>query len=318
MKKQTSQRIRLGAFVLASIVALVLGLYYVGQQRSIFHKSVKVYTDFTNIDGLMPGNNVRFNGYDVGMVLSLHPAADSVIRVQLSIDEEYVKWISVNAIASIGTDGLLGNKILNLEPGQPFDRSIMEDDQLKVRNLMAMDAAMRTLNETNDNLFFVSRDLKGITERLLRDNSLWRMLADSALSDQVRSAIVRVNVVSENSAMITGDLRDLVQDVKNGKGSLGALVTDTSLFSGIQQTVIHLEVMSDTLAMASGNFNRLSKNAVDGHGTVAALLNDTSLVNAFNSAVLSIQGAADGINNNMSLLRQSWLLKRYYKRELKE
>jgi phospholipid/cholesterol/gamma-HCH transport system substrate-binding protein len=317
MQKQTSQRVRLGLFVLAGTTALVLGLYFVGQQRSIFHASVKVHSDFKTIDGLMPGNNVRFNGYDVGAVTSLEPAADSVIRVTYTIDEDYVQWISVNAIASIGTDGLLGNKILNLEPARPFDRAVQEGDALQVRNLMAMDAAMRTLNETNDNLLLISRDLKGISERLTRNNSFWQLLGDTALSERVRSAIVKVNVVSENSAVITGDLRGLIHDVKNGKGNLGALVTDTSVFDGVRQTVVRLEMMSDTLAMASGNFNRLAVNATSGSGTVAALINDTTLIHDLNRTVISIQGAADGFNNNMALLRQSRLLKRYFKRASK-
>jgi phospholipid/cholesterol/gamma-HCH transport system substrate-binding protein len=317
MKKITSQRLRLGLFVMVGTGVLVLGLYYVGQQRNIFHKTIEVCADFANVDGLMPGNNVRFNGFDVGTVLSLAPATASTIHVSFSIEEDYVELISIQSIASIGTDGLLGNKLLNIEPGASFERAIRESDCLQTRELVAMDAAMRTLNETNNNLLLLSKDLLGVTERLSQDNAFWRFLADTTLSDQLKRALVKVSVVSENTAILSGDLRDIVQGIRRGEGSLGALITDTSLYHGLKQTVVRLNMVGDTLAIASGNFSTLADQALTGKGLVATLLTDTMMVHDINQTVWSIQGAAEGLNENMALLRQSRLLKRYFKRASK-
>lgn len=317
MRKITSQRLRLGLFVLLGTGVLVMGLYYVGQQRNIFHKTIEVCADFANVDGLMPGNNVRFNGYDVGTVLSLSPATTSTIHVSFSIEVDYVPLISIQSIASIGTDGLLGNKLLNIEQGSSFERAIRESDCLKTREMFAMEAAMRTLNETNNNLLMLSKDLLGVTERLSEDNAFWRFLADTTLSDQLKRSLVKVSVVSENTAILSGDLREIVQGVRRGEGSLGALVTDTSLYHGLKQTVVRLNMVGDTLAIASGNFSTLADQALTGKGLVATLLTDTMMVHDINQTVWSIQGAAEGLNENMALLRQSRLLKRYFKRASK-
>ena len=68
MKTQTANRTKLGAFVLVATVLLVLGLYYIGSKKNIFHSTITVSSQFDNVGGLMPGNNVRFNGINVGTV----------------------------------------------------------------------------------------------------------------------------------------------------------------------------------------------------------------------------------------------------------
>lgn len=314
IKRLISQRIRLGLFVLTGTLALVLGLYYVGSQRNIFHATIRVCADFKNVDGLMPGNNVRFNGVDVGTVLDIEPNSDTTVHVEFSVAEGFVQKISVNAIASIGTDGLLGNKLLNLSPGMPFDRSVREFECLKTRELPAMDAAMRTLNETNDNLLIVSRDLIGVSQKLARDNALWQLLSDSTLNDRVRGSLVRIQKFSENSAVISGDIKEIVGDIKAGRGTVGALITDSTLFDGLSQSVVKLNLIGDSLLLASGNIKGFAANLNNGNGTMAALINDTLLVHDINNAVRSIHGAANSLDENLRLLKQSRLLKRYARR----
>jgi phospholipid/cholesterol/gamma-HCH transport system substrate-binding protein len=315
---KTIQHIRLGVLVLAATSLLIAGLYLVGQQRNIFSANATLYAHFRDIDGLMPGNNVRFNGYSLGRVVEITPYNDSLVEVVFSIDEDWLKYISVNAQVSLGTDGLLGNKIVEIDPGQPFKREIRDGDTLQVREQPDMDLAMRTLNETNNNLLAISGDLRSISARFLTDNSLWQLLSDTSLSPHVRSAVVNVEVTSDNAARITGDLSELVRDVRSGKGSFGAILTDTSLSTKIHQTVVNIESISDTLAIVSGNFSVLSGKLIHGSGNVAAFINDTTLVNNLNNAVTEIKGTAVTTEETLKLLRQSRLLKRYLRREKKQ
>jgi len=314
---KTIQHIRLGLLVLIATTLLIAGLYFVGQQRNIFSANAILYAHFHDIDGLMPGNNVRFNGYSLGRVLEIGPLNDSLIEVVFSVDEDWLAYISVNARASLGTDGLLGNKLLEIEPGSPFERSIVDGDTLHVRHPPDMDLAMRTLIETNNNLLDISADLKNIFSRFLSDNSLWQLLADTSLSQQVMSAAINIEITSANSARITGDLSELVRGVKEGKGNVGAILSDTSLFSNIRQTVVKVESISDTLAVVSGNFSALSRKTLTGNGNIATFVNDTTLVGNLNAAVVEIRGAANSLDETLTLLRESRLLQRYFKRQSK-
>lgn len=314
---KTIQHVRLGALVLAATLLLVVGLYMVGQQRNMFGKNTTLYALFHDVDGLMPGNNVRFNGYSLGRVLHIEPFNDSLVKVVFSVDNEWLKFISINAQASLSTDGLLGNKILEIEPGSPYARAIAEGDTLRVRRQPDVDMAMRTLNETNNNLLAVTEDIKSIAGRLSADNTLWQMLSDTSLSPLLQSAVVNLEVTSARSARITGDLRDLVSNIKDGKGSVGAILTDTSLFASIHHTVVRVEKISDTLALVLGNFESFSNSLIQGDGNVATFVSDTLFVENLNKAVQEIYGAASSANETMTLLKQSKMLKRYFKRQSK-
>jgi len=314
---RTIQHIRLGLLVILATTLLIAGLYFVGQQRNIFSANASVYAHFHDIDGLMPGNNVRFNGFSLGRVLEIAPLNDTLIEVVFSVDEDWLQYISVNSMASLSTDGLLGSKLLEIEPGWPFEKPIGDGDTLAVRQQPDMDLAMRTLNETNNNLLAVSADLKNISERFSMDNSLWQLLSDTSLSPQVKSAVVNIEITSARAARITGDLSELVGGIKAGRGNVGAILSDTSLYSKIHQTIVTVESISDTLAVVSGNFNTLSRKAISGNGNIATFVNDTTLVVNVNAAVQDIRGAANSLDETLSLLRESKLLRRYYKRQSK-
>jgi phospholipid/cholesterol/gamma-HCH transport system substrate-binding protein len=314
---KTLQHIRLGALVIIATVLLIAGLYLVGQQRNIFSDNATLYAHFHDIDGLMPGNNVRFNGFSLGRVVEITPYNDSLVEVVFSVDQDWLKYVSVNAQISLGTDGLLGNKIVEIDPGVPFERSIVDGDTLQVRQQPNMDLAMRTLNETNNNLLAISSDLRSITGRFSADNSLWQLLSDTSLTPQIRSAVVNIEVTSARAARITGDLSSIVYDVRSGKGSFGAILTDTSLFSRIHQTIVNVESISDTLAIVSGNFSQFSDKAIHGRGNVATFVNDTTLVGNLNDAVIEIRKTTSTADETIKLLLQSRLLKRYIKRKAK-
>lgn len=314
---RVTQHIRLGLLVLAATVLLIAGLYLVGQQGNMFSANATLRAHFHNIDGLMPGNNVRFNGYSLGRVIEIAPYNDSLVEVIFSVDEDWLKYISIHSYASLGTDGLLGNKLLEIEPGIPFERAIRMGDTLRVRRQPDMDLAMRTLNETNNNLLAISDDLRNITTRFSSDNSLWQLLSDSSLSPQVRSAVVNIELTSQRAARITGDLSAMTEAIRSGKGSVGAILSDTSLFSRIHQTIVNIESISDTLAIVSGNFSSFSHKAIYGKGNVATFVNDTTFVENLNAAVSEIKKTAMSTDETLKLLRESRLLKRYRKRQEK-
>ena len=312
---KTAQHIRLGLLVLVASALLIAGLYYVGQQRNLFRSTVALHARFTNIDGLMSGNNVRYNGYNIGMVLDVIPMNDSIVDVSFSVNESMLHLISKNARAKLITDGLLGNKIVEIEPGIPFERAIAEGDVLAVRKQPDMDKAMRTLNESNNNLLLVSADLRNITSRFSTDNSLWQLLADTGLSPQFRSIIVNIDRTSSKAAAISEDVYGLLKDVQSGEGNLGALLVDTSAYTTFNKALENMKALSDTLLTASVSVKEIAAKANAGNGSISVLLNDTSMAENANLALLEIEEAANSINQTLMLLHQSSFMKRYLRRK---
>jgi phospholipid/cholesterol/gamma-HCH transport system substrate-binding protein len=317
MKEQSVNRVKLGTFVLVAITCLILGLYFIGSKKNIFHSTINVSANFANVGGLLQGNNVRFNGINIGTVSKVYPVSDTAIKVEFTIDKETTKFITQKSIASIGTDGLLGNKLVNISPAKEPGPPVKEGDQLKTQAPVQMDAALRTLNATNDNLKIITENLKGVSEKFNDNNSLWHLLSDSILADNVRTAVVRFKVTGENTAIVTGNLSKIVKDMKAGKGTMGALLTDTALSGNLKQTIVNFKSISDSFAIVSGNFKNVSDKLKNGEGSVGQLLTDTTFVHKLNLSLDNIKSGSENFNENMEALKHSWPFKKYFRQQKK-
>jgi phospholipid/cholesterol/gamma-HCH transport system substrate-binding protein len=317
MKNDSGNKVRLGLFVLIATVFLILGLYFIGSKKNIFHSSIRISTSFSNVGGLMQGNNVRFNGINVGTVSSVYAIADTAIKVEFTIDKNIIQFIDENAIASVGTDGLLGNKLINISPGDRKGKPLEEGDKLASVNPIIMDDELRTITGTNSNLKLITDNLRGISEKLNADNSLWRLLADSVLGENVRSAVVRFRITGENTAVASGDLRNILKDIKSGKGSLGSLIVDTTFSHQLTQSIVNIKTISDTMVLISGDLRNVSGKLRSGNGAIGTLLTDTAFVGNLNKSMVNIKDASGNFNENMEALKVSWPFKKYFKKKKK-
>lgn len=317
MKEQLMNRAKLGVFVLVATTCLILGLYFIGKKKNIFHMSISVSAHFYDVGGLMPGNNVRFNGINVGTVSEVYPVSDTSIKVVFTIDEASTKFIFQNALVSIGTDGLLGNKLINISPGKTSSKPVQNGDVLVAVQPINMDEEWRTIMATNTNLKDITGDLKAVTEKLNNSHSLWNLLGDTVVAEHVRNAVVNFKMTSYNTAVVTGDLTKIMQDIKSGKGTIGALVTDSSFSHKLKQTIVSINALSDSMAIITGNFKTISENLKDGKGAVGTLLTDTNFVHNLNKSMENIKDGSGHFNENMEALQHSWFLKKYFKKQKK-
>ncbi|MBK6521406.1 MAG: MCE family protein [Sphingobacteriaceae bacterium] len=308
------KNIRLGLFVIVGTVLLISAFYFIGSKQSLFSDTVTISARFHNVNGLMKGNNVRFSGIDVGTVESVDIISDSMVEVVMVIEMKAQPYIKTNAIASIGTDGLMGNKLVNINSGTKAAPSIEDDAVLQTLRPIEMDEMIRTLNETNENIMVISSNLRTITDKINNKNSLWNILMDTMVAENVKTSIVNLKVMSNTGVLVTGDLRNILAGIQKGKGSLGALITDTTLSSKINQTVVKLERLSDTAAVMTGDLSYVIKGLKQGKGTIGVLLNDTSLIHNLNQSVGTLKVGAGNFNESMEALKHSWPFKKYFKK----
>jgi phospholipid/cholesterol/gamma-HCH transport system substrate-binding protein len=312
------KNIRLGLFVITGTVLLIAAFYFIGSKQSLFSDTVSISARFYNVNGLMKGNNVRFSGIDVGTVESVNIITDSTVEVVMVIEKKAQPYIKTNAIASIGTDGLMGNKLVNINSGTSAAESIQDGDVLKTLRPIEMDEMVRTLNVTNENIMVISSNLRSITDKISNKNSLWNILMDTMVAENVKTSIVNLKIMSNNGILVTGDLRNILMGIQKGKGSLGALITDTLLSSKVNQTVVKLERLSDTAAIVTGDLNYVIKGIKQGKGSIGVLLNDTSLIHNLNKSVETLKSGAGKFDENMEALKYTWPFKKYFKRKKKK
>lgn len=317
MGNLTSRNIRLGAFVVAGTVLLIAALYLIGNNQNLFGSVFRISAKFYNVNGLMAGNNVRFSGIDVGTVESVEIISDTSVNVVMVIEEKIQPYIKKNAMASVGTDGLMGNKLVNINSATEPAPMVEEGDVLQTMRPIEQDEMVRTLNETNENMKAITSNLRTITDRINSKNTLWSLLMDTVVADNVKASIVSIRMASNNTMMLTGNLKGLADDLKAGKGSLGALITDTLLSGRITQTIVNLQRVSDTAALITGDFSKVASRLEKGQGSLGVLLRDTALVHNLNTTINHLNKGSVILNEDLEALKHSWPFKKYFRKKEK-
>jgi phospholipid/cholesterol/gamma-HCH transport system substrate-binding protein len=318
MEKEILKNIRLGVFVILGAVLLIVALYVVGNKRNLFGKTFSISAKFYNVNGLMKGNNVRFAGIDVGTVERVEIVNDSSVNVIMIIERDLQKFIKKNALASVGTDGLMGNKLVNINVIDEASPIIEEGDELKTLRSIETDEMTRTLNVTNENIKVISSNVRDITDKLSSKNSVLTILTDTVFAQNIKSAIVNIKDAGRQAVGVASNLEQISHKIKDGKGTIGSLISDSSLYLNINQVVDRLQKVSDTAGIVAADISSIIKKIKKGDGSVGNLLTDTTFIHNLNQSVESINSAAKGFDENMEALKYNVLFRRYYKKQDKK
>jgi phospholipid/cholesterol/gamma-HCH transport system substrate-binding protein len=119
--------VKLGAFIAIGMFLLLFGIYLIGKKQQLFNSTFVISSVFKDINGLQIGSNVRFAGINVGVVENITIIADTAVRIDMFINSSIKKFIKKDAKAIIGTDGLMGNKIVTLLAGSASEKEIKEN-----------------------------------------------------------------------------------------------------------------------------------------------------------------------------------------------
>src|SRR5437868_6992575 len=114
MKTTTGQKIKIGVFALTGLAVLIAGIFLIGNRKGLFTSTFNVHGMFKNVNGLQVGNNARFAGINVGAVEDIQIINDTTVKVDLSLNQNVRKFIKKDAKLSIGSDGLMGDKLVNI------------------------------------------------------------------------------------------------------------------------------------------------------------------------------------------------------------
>lgn len=322
MAKRIINSAKLGAFVLGGLLFLVLLLYMIGKNQDLFGENYELKARFENIQGLVAGNNVRFSGIHAGTVKKVKILNDTVIEVVMVISTKMKKIIRKNAVVSIGTDGLVGNKVVNILPAHQPGALANEGDILISRKAVDTDEMLQTLYRTNNDIAIISANLKTAVQRINSSNGLWKLLGDQAVPKELRMAVVNIRRATAKAAFATEGISEIVTDMKMGKGSAGAILRDSSIAMNLNAAIVKIKVAGEEAGSLIAQINVLAagiqQDVGNGSGTLNALLKDTAMVNKINASLDNIQKGTDGFNQNMEALKHNFLLRGYFKKQEKK
>jgi len=304
--------------VLAGLIFLVLTLYMIGKNRNLLGSTFTIKAVLTNVNGLVPGNNVRFKGIDVGTVKSIIVENDTSIIVTMTIDEAMKPYIKKNAIVSIGTDGLMGNKLININSQSIRSSSVNADDILQSRKPVETDEMLRTLNTTNNNIERITHNLYEISVKLNSSESLWTLLSDTVITRDLKKAVIDFRTAGSNTATMTASARDLVIRLKHGNGLANTLFTDTALSNRLTLSLAQIQQASHETSAMMKDLKQTVNQMQQGEGTAGLLLKDTLLRQSLFRSAVNIEQGTERFNQNMEALKTNFLFRKYFRKQEKE
>lgn len=318
MRKETLSNVQLGLFVLAGTAFLVAALYLIGNNRDLFNKTFQIKATFYKVNGLMKGNSVRFAGIDVGTVKRVEIISDSTVNVTLGIESDAKRFIRKNALATVGTDGLMGDKLVNITNTSEPAEVVKNGDVLGTLKPIETDQMLRTLDQTNGDLSVIASDLRKITQKVNSSNTLWSILMDTSVAENVKQAIIDLRATTQNTRQFTKDLSSVSQDMRNGKGLLGYLVRDTISANQLRSGIAKINEAGEKVSSVAADLKDVSLKLKKGEGPAGILLSDTIFAHDLSKSMRNIREGSQKLNENMEAMKHNFLFSGYFKKQEKE
>jgi phospholipid/cholesterol/gamma-HCH transport system substrate-binding protein len=320
MARRTVNFLKLGVFVLAGLAMLIVGLYLLGKNQSLFNPRFPIQVHFRDVGGLMPGNNVRLNGIVVGAVTDIQLVGDTLVDVTLSINNAMKGIIRNNVTATIGTDGLIGNRVVELVSERGPAKPITPGERILSREQINTDAMLRTLSETNDNVLQLSLELRETVRHISTSAQLNALLDDITISVELKKTLANLSQASADAARTMRSIQQGVNTALSGQGTVGTLLNDTTLANDLHQTVLQLRSLEQQTAKAVDGIDAfvqsLQQDTRSG-GTFQLLMQDTSSANAVQGSLQSIERSTSLLEENLEAMRHSFPFKKYFKKKAK-
>jgi phospholipid/cholesterol/gamma-HCH transport system substrate-binding protein len=167
MENHTSQfKIRLGLFILVGIGLFVLGIFIIGKQKNLFNPVFKLTANFSNVSGLQVGNNIRFSGISIGTVDNVAIINDSTVRVEMLIKKEVQKFIKTDTKASVGSEGIIGDKIVVLSQGNSSNKIVKEGQMIASTEPIETDAILKSVKVTAENAAIATAEIATLVKKI--------------------------------------------------------------------------------------------------------------------------------------------------------
>jgi phospholipid/cholesterol/gamma-HCH transport system substrate-binding protein len=197
-----SRLARLGIFIVATLAVLAAGVFIIGSKEYLFQSTYQLKAQFDNVAGLATGADVQVGGVHSGTVHSItlpHKPGDKVI-VLMDLDRSTHEIIKHDSVASIETEGVLGNQFVAISFGSSGQAEVTDGETIESAAPIMMSALLAKI---------------------------------SGIMDSSQHAI-------DNATLAAADLKSISGKIDSGQGTVGALVNDKQLYNNLEQTTTTL------------------------------------------------------------------------------
>jgi phospholipid/cholesterol/gamma-HCH transport system substrate-binding protein len=297
-----------------------------GGEKKTFVKSFTIHAIFNDVGGLIKGGNIWFSGVKVGTVKSISFYGNSQVEVTMNIENDVQSHIHKDAKARIGSDGLIGNKIVIIYGGDSALPQIEKNDFLNVEKALNTDDMLATLQANNINLLEITKNFKNISKKIDSGNgTLASLVNDPAMSGKLKNTIDNLQATVSNFKTVSVSSKNVLYDIQNFSGklnkpgnSINRLVTDTIMYDTIKATVSQLEKAVAAVTKFTENLKGVSERLKQKDNIAGVLLNDSSVATSLKITIKNLETSSQKLDADLEAVQHNFLLRGFFKKKEKE
>lgn len=314
-KKEVAQQIRLGAFVLAGLTLFLLAVFLIGSENNVFSRTIAVSAVFRNVEGLKAGDNVWLSGVKIGTVSGVEIVSEGKVVVNLALKENQNRFIQTDAVASIGSDGLVGSKIVVIRPGRA-NETVSEEDTLNTVSPTDTQDILNLARDVGENTRSLTSDLRTIASSIAEGKGVvGELLTDGSIAQELRSAIASLRATGKNTARASEELHTLISDLRTGPGLLPSLISDTAYASTFEHAMANIEKVSANAGQVSEKLENLTAQLNDKDNALGVLLADSVVADQLKTTIENAAQASHKLDENMEALQHNFLFRGYFRKQ---
>lgn len=325
-KIKNNKPVVVGIFISIGTVILIVTILAMGKQKNTFVKTFVISTIFNDVGGLLAGGNVWLSGVKVGTVKKVSFYGDSKVLVTMSIQEDAQSHIHKDSKAKIGSDGLIGSKIVIIYDGNANTPQVEENDMLQTEKALSTDDMLTTLQANNKNVLEITNRFKHISKNIDSGNGvLANLINDPAIANNIRNSTTDLRTtlanfkrVSEESKGAVSNFKTFSNSLNNQNSSLNKIAKDTVIYQNISNTIVQLMASAYSVSGFTSNLKTVSEKLNQKDNAVGVLLNDSSTAVSIKNTIGNLESSSHKLDEDLEAAQHNFLLRGFFRKKKKE
>ena len=298
--------IGVGVFVVGGLLIFALGLFMIGDRRSLFAEQFSVHAEFAQVAGLQDGAAVRVSGMDAGEVtdIAIPPSPAGRFRVRMRVREELRPLVRVDSVASIRTDGIVGGRYVQIDAGSEQTPAVDDGGTIKGREPFdfadLLDQGTKTIESVNVTIAELRAHLNEVV-------GLISVTAANA-NEMVTTVSKDLESIGRAGRRLSEETTRIVEGIRAGRGTIGKLVNDDELYTRVAGIAAEAEQAAKTARLAADSARSAIARLQEGgsEGSVQ------SIVGELRQTLSSTRDAMSNLAENTEALKRNVLVRGFF------
>ncbi|WP_158797549.1 MlaD family protein [Pedobacter sp. L105] len=315
---QNKKSVIVGIFILIGVIIFIAGVLTLGGKQKRFVSTITLKAIFSNVNGIAAGNNIFFSGVKIGTVSKIAFYGNAQVEVTMHIEQSAQQYIHKNAQAKLGSEGFIGNKMIEILGGTTQTPVVEDGDRLDIAAALNTDDIMKTLQENNKNILAITTDFKTVSAGMVKGKgTLGTLLSDSLMAQRLQQMTINLENASASTARVTAAVSQYTSKLNN-KGTLtNELLTDTVVFSSMRTAVKSLQQTAASASQMTSNLKATTDKLNSDKNAIGVLLNDEETGTHLKNTAVNLESSSKKLDEDLEALQHNFLLRGFFRKKAK-